>query len=100
MLVYFIAIWSIQWPSGNILRFCGIFYGNLVYFAHFGKFWQEKSGNPGMYMLSCMQTNRQAASYAGPCTLMGFVYIYHNHRFLHYSERWQREQSYKGRPTL
>jgi hypothetical protein len=38
MLVSFMAIWSILWQSGNILRLFGIFYGNLVHFPRFGKF--------------------------------------------------------------
>jgi hypothetical protein len=38
MLVYFMAIWSVWWPSVNILQLLGIFYGNLVFFHRFGKF--------------------------------------------------------------
>jgi hypothetical protein len=37
-MLYFMTIWSIRWPSGNVLPFFGIFYGNLVYFPRFGKF--------------------------------------------------------------
>jgi hypothetical protein len=38
--LFYFAIWYILWPFG-------IFYGYLVYFSHFGRLFQEKSGNPG-----------------------------------------------------
>jgi hypothetical protein len=41
MLLNFIVIWSISLPFG-------IYHGYLVYFSHFGMFYQEKSGNPDL----------------------------------------------------
>jgi hypothetical protein len=43
-LVYFTAIGNTLWPFGT---FCG----NLVYFSRFGILDQEKSGNPGPFVL-------------------------------------------------
>jgi hypothetical protein len=50
ILVYFMTVWS-------ILRPLGTFYGHLVHFEviwyispRFGILYQEKSGNPALYM--------------------------------------------------
>jgi hypothetical protein len=40
ILVYFIAIWYILWPFGNLVVIVYIFY-------HFGILFHEKSGKPG-----------------------------------------------------
>jgi hypothetical protein len=54
---YVFAIWYILWPFGI---FCGL----LVYFVviwyifhHFGKLYQEKSGNPGVKSVPENETN-------------------------------------------
>jgi hypothetical protein len=44
-LAYFMAVWYMLLPFGI---FYGIFGGHLIYFSHFGKLYQEKSGNPGI----------------------------------------------------
>jgi hypothetical protein len=46
-LVFFMPIWSILWPFGNICGHFGVFHGNLVYFPRFGMLYKEKSGNHG-----------------------------------------------------
>jgi hypothetical protein len=54
--MYYLAIWNILRPSdAYILRP----FGNLVYFPHFGLFYKEKSGNPGLEyrLLNPNQTN-------------------------------------------
>jgi hypothetical protein len=38
-LVYFVTLWYVLWHFG-------IFLCNLVFFPHFGMFYQEKSGKP------------------------------------------------------
>jgi hypothetical protein len=42
-LVYFVVIGYILWSLG-------IFCGHLVYFPRYGKLYQEKSGNPDIYL--------------------------------------------------
>jgi hypothetical protein len=42
-LVYFMVIWYILWLSG-------ILYGYLVYFSRSGRLYQEKSGNPAVFI--------------------------------------------------
>jgi hypothetical protein len=49
MLEYFMAIWYILWPFG-------MSYGYLVYFSRFGMLYQEKSGNPGLSPVQCVNT--------------------------------------------
>jgi hypothetical protein len=50
--VYFMNIWSIY---GILVYFMDIWYilrkFDLVYFSRFGILHQEKSGNPGMYLI-------------------------------------------------
>jgi hypothetical protein len=47
MIVYFIAMLSILWLFGVFFgHLVYVSYGYLVYFPHFGKLYQEKSGNP------------------------------------------------------
>jgi hypothetical protein len=60
MLKYFMDIWSILQPFG-------ILYGHLVYvmvicyiFPHFGKLYQEKSGNPGFKPKFLTKPNRSS----------------------------------------
>jgi hypothetical protein len=52
MLVYFMAIRNILWPSG-------IFCGHWVYFSGFGMLYREKSGNPELLHSSKNQCTLQ-----------------------------------------
>jgi hypothetical protein len=51
MLVYFMDTWSILHTVFRyILWTFGIVRGHLVYFSRFSILYEEKSGNPGMYI--------------------------------------------------
>jgi hypothetical protein len=44
------VIWFILWTFGLLWIF-GILFGNLVYFSLFGMLYQEKSGDPGLFVI-------------------------------------------------
>jgi hypothetical protein len=53
----FMTIWYTLWPSalfyGHLVPICC---GHLLYYPHFGKLYQEKSGKPSTTMLTAQQT--------------------------------------------
>jgi hypothetical protein len=50
--IYFMAVWNISWRFCHSLWPFGRFCVHLVHFSGLGSMYQEKSGNPGVYVLS------------------------------------------------